>query len=272
MFFLKRGAGQLLAARRPDDGHLPRPVRPRAAARSSARRCCSGSTASAGRVVRGDARRAPMPVHDFESLVRLVMSAAGRRRPMTRRAAGWRRRWRRCSRGACRPCRPISSSASQVGNRVVTVRGRSLPIRYFVTNRDVAGVTAPQLQAAIDRAFARWRPCRARLSIEFVGFTSAEPFVDDGTSVIGFRRAPISTARSARRRSPSTRAPANSRVRHLPELESSTGRSPTAETGALRRRVDRRPRDRPPARLGHSALGETELVDAGGGACSASAR
>jgi len=34
-----------------------------------------GPTASAGRVVRGDVRRAPMAVPEFESLVRLVMAA-----------------------------------------------------------------------------------------------------------------------------------------------------------------------------------------------------
>jgi hypothetical protein len=38
----------------------------------------SGQTASVtGRVVRGDPRRKPVPVQEFESLVRLVMAAQG---------------------------------------------------------------------------------------------------------------------------------------------------------------------------------------------------
>jgi hypothetical protein len=76
----------------------------------------------------------------------------------------------------------------QVGNRVENVRWTSLPVRYFVTNRDVAGVTAPQLQAALDRAFSRWTAVPGTvLSNQFAGFTNAEPSLEDGASTIGFR-------------------------------------------------------------------------------------
>ena len=75
-----------------------------------------------------------------------------------------------------------------VGSRVLTVRWTSLPIRYFVTNRDVAGVTAPQLEAAVQRAFARWTSVPGvALSSEFAGFTAEDPFVEEGASTFGFR-------------------------------------------------------------------------------------
>jgi hypothetical protein len=37
---------------------------------------------------------------------------------------------------------------TSVGNQVLGIKWTHLPIRYFVTNRDVSGVTAPQLQTA----------------------------------------------------------------------------------------------------------------------------
>jgi hypothetical protein len=44
-----------------------------------------GVTASIGQVVRGDRRRAPMPIPEFESLVRLVMASDALRAPGGRR-------------------------------------------------------------------------------------------------------------------------------------------------------------------------------------------
>lgn len=81
----------------------------------------------------------------------------------------------------------------RVGNQVIgiTWSASQLPIRYFVTNRDAVGVTAPQLQAATDRAFGRWEGApNVALSSNFVGFTGANPFVDDGLSVVGFQSRP----------------------------------------------------------------------------------
>jgi hypothetical protein len=64
-------------------------------------------------------------------------------------------------------------------------------VDYFVTNRDVPDVTAPQLQAAIGRAFSSWAGVpRTSLSHQFVGFTSAEPVGGDGMSVVGFQARP----------------------------------------------------------------------------------
>jgi hypothetical protein len=74
---------------------------------------------------------------------------------------------------------------------VVGVRWDDMPIRYFVTNRDVAGVSATQLQAALARAFGTWGEVPdVEISTTFGGYVSAEPSVEDGASVIGFRARP----------------------------------------------------------------------------------
>jgi len=65
------------------------------------------------------------------------------------------------------------------------------PVQYFVTNRDASGVTAPQLQATVSRAFSTWATVPGvTLTHAFAGFTGAEPFAADGLSVIGFRSRP----------------------------------------------------------------------------------
>jgi hypothetical protein len=75
----------------------------------------------------------------------------------------------------------------RVGTRTVSVKWSRLPVRYFVTDRDVPGVTASQLQAAAARAFATWQQAAtAGVSASFVGFTGANPFEEDGLTVIGF--------------------------------------------------------------------------------------
>lgn len=73
------------------------------------------------------------------------------------------------------------------GGRLITLRFNTLPVRYFVTNRDVPGVNAAQLRDAVGRAFASWAATpNVRLSTEFVGFTGASPLSGDSANVIGF--------------------------------------------------------------------------------------
>lgn len=77
-----------------------------------------------------------------------------------------------------------------VGTTLVGIRW-DRQVDYLVTNRDVDGVTAPQLQGAIDRAFATWASTpRVAISHRFVGFTEALPVTGDAISVIGFRARP----------------------------------------------------------------------------------
>ena len=80
---------------------------------------------------------------------------------------------------------------TQVGSSTVNLRFTTFPVRYFVTNRDVPGVTAPQLQQAADRAFASWAAVpNVALSSQFVGFTSSNPASGDGANVLGFNNRP----------------------------------------------------------------------------------
>ncbi|HET7695872.1 MAG TPA: matrixin family metalloprotease [Vicinamibacterales bacterium] len=77
------------------------------------------------------------------------------------------------------------------GGRLITLKFNTLPVRYFVTNRDVPGVTAAQLRDAAGRAFAAWAAVpNVRLSSEFVGFTGAAPLTGDSANVLGFTARP----------------------------------------------------------------------------------
>jgi hypothetical protein len=80
---------------------------------------------------------------------------------------------------------------ARAGTRTVTLKWPRMPIRYFVTDRSVSGVTSMQLQQTITRAFATWSAVpSAQVSSEFVGFTSASPVQGDGATVIGFQNRP----------------------------------------------------------------------------------
>jgi len=80
---------------------------------------------------------------------------------------------------------------TRVGNNIVNAKFNTFPIRYFVTNRDVPGVTAQQAQQAYDRAFATWHAVpNTGMSSQFVGFTGANPGAADGINVLGFQNRP----------------------------------------------------------------------------------
>jgi len=79
----------------------------------------------------------------------------------------------------------------QLGSRVIVLRWPTMPVRYFITDRDVPGVTAPQLQTAVAAAFATWGAVpTAQVSAQFIGFVSADPVNADGATVIGFMAQP----------------------------------------------------------------------------------
>ena len=82
-------------------------------------------------------------------------------------------------------------SSVAVGDQIVLLRWEQMPVRWFATDRGVPGVSVTDFQAAAARAFAAWQGVSsASLTTEFAGFTSAEPFDDDGVSVLGFESAP----------------------------------------------------------------------------------
>ena len=73
------------------------------------------------------------------------------------------------------------------GAQTVTLKWGRMPIRWFARDRSAPGVPATELQAVAARAFATWQGVStASLSSQFVGFTGASPFDEDGISVIGF--------------------------------------------------------------------------------------
>ncbi len=80
---------------------------------------------------------------------------------------------------------------TRIGTRMVTLKWNHFPIRYYVTDRGVPGVTAQQFQTAVSRAFGTWNAVgSATTSSEFAGFTQAPPLDDDGMTVLGFTSRP----------------------------------------------------------------------------------
>jgi hypothetical protein len=83
---------------------------------------------------------------------------------------------------------------TRLGTRTVTLRWRTFPVRYFVGNSGVDGVTAQQFQEAITRGFNTWTAVEtAQVSTEFVGFTQSSPGLGDQSNVLGFASRPEQT-------------------------------------------------------------------------------
>src|SRR5687768_10254512 len=73
----------------------------------------------------------------------------------------------------------------------VNLKWTSQPIRYFVTDRGTTGVTAQQFQSAIAASFAVWDAVdSAELSFSFAGTTQANPNTGDGMTVLGYQDRP----------------------------------------------------------------------------------
>ena len=77
------------------------------------------------------------------------------------------------------------------GETVTLEWDTATPVRYFVTDRGVPGVSASTFQTTVARAFETWQQVpTASIRFQFAGFTSAEPFDDDDRSVLGFQDVP----------------------------------------------------------------------------------
>ena len=78
-----------------------------------------------------------------------------------------------------------------VAGKQVTLKWSQTPVRYFVHDGGVPGVTANDFQAAVGRAFSTWEAVpTASISYQFAGFTSSLPLEDDGRSTLGFLAKP----------------------------------------------------------------------------------
>jgi hypothetical protein len=75
--------------------------------------------------------------------------------------------------------------------QIVALRWGQLPVRYFVTDLGVPGVTASQFRDAVGRAFQTWHAVpSAAIDFTFVGFTGGEPGDQDNASTLGFANRP----------------------------------------------------------------------------------
>ena len=80
---------------------------------------------------------------------------------------------------------------TQVGTRTANLKWNDFPIRYFVTEQGANGVTAHQFQTAISASFGVWDAVdTVDLSAEFAGFTAANPVTGDSMTVIGYQNRP----------------------------------------------------------------------------------
>ena len=65
------------------------------------------------------------------------------------------------------------------------------PVQWLATARGVPGISTAVFQTTLERAFQTWQDVpTATIEFSFAGFTSVEPFEDDGLSVIGFQDHP----------------------------------------------------------------------------------
>jgi hypothetical protein len=80
---------------------------------------------------------------------------------------------------------------TQIGTRTANIKWDDFPIRYYVTERGTTGVTAQQFQTAISTSFGVWDAVEtADLSAQFAGFTPANPVSGDSMTVIGYQNRP----------------------------------------------------------------------------------
>ena len=82
---------------------------------------------------------------------------------------------------------------SHFGTGVGTARVHwtETPVRWLATDRGAPGVTSSVFQTTLARAFTTWQDVpTASIEFVFAGFTAAEPFDEDGLSVIGFQAHP----------------------------------------------------------------------------------
>jgi hypothetical protein len=76
--------------------------------------------------------------------------------------------------------------------QVTAIKWSQAPVRWFSTAADGPGVTAAQFQGALNAAFGTWEAVpSATIAFQYGGVTSAKPADDnDGLSVVGFESHP----------------------------------------------------------------------------------
>jgi hypothetical protein len=80
---------------------------------------------------------------------------------------------------------------TSAGGQTRVLKWQRTPVRWFAADQGAAGVSASDFQGAMARAFATWEAVpTASIAFQFAGFTGAQPFDDDGVSVLGFQDHP----------------------------------------------------------------------------------
>lgn len=76
----------------------------------------------------------------------------------------------------------------QVGSTTIKMKWNQMPVRYYIEGAGVPGVTATQLQTTVAASFDTWHNVpTSSVSAQFVDYTTAQPGGPaDGLSVIGF--------------------------------------------------------------------------------------
>jgi hypothetical protein len=75
----------------------------------------------------------------------------------------------------------------RVESGTVSIKWNRLPIQYFVSERPAQDVTSAALTGAISRAFATWQAVpTATVTAQFVATTTAPPGFRDGRTTLGF--------------------------------------------------------------------------------------
>ncbi|MDP1572549.1 MAG: matrixin family metalloprotease [Vicinamibacterales bacterium] len=89
--------------------------------------------------------------------------------------------------GSPSPAAAYLKFGARVGETVVDVKWTAASLPYFITERGVPGVDAFQFRDVVARAFATWTAAEAETpSFAFQGFTVAAPLSSDGRSTLGF--------------------------------------------------------------------------------------
>ncbi len=168
--------------------------------------------------------------------------------------------------GYATPASAYLKFSVSINNRTVQLKWARTPIRYFVADRGVPGVSPADLQAALGRAFNTWQAVpTASITYQSVGFTGALPFDDDGQNTIGFLQRPELDRVLA-----STSILLDNTTGEIIESDiffNSTFQwsvAPAGETGKFDLESVALHEIGHMSGLGHSALGETEIRPEGG--------
>jgi hypothetical protein len=93
--------------------------------------------------------------------------------------------------GLTSPAEAYLKFGSMVGGRQVGLRWNRQPVRFYITDVGAPGVTSSQVRDAVDQSFATWaRVPTAALTWQDLGMTGKAPVRGDGLSVLGFESRP----------------------------------------------------------------------------------